>query len=161
MRRKAGEEILKKFYAREESSSRIPQFLEKEFHWRTGNVKVKGRWDRVDLLEKGAILVDFKATEVKDQKEADKKTRDSLQMDLYALSFEKTQEMPLKEIQLHFLGSDIIGRAQKTDTEFGHVLDKILEVEEGIHSQNFHAKPDWHHCNLCEFKIICPDSYAY
>jgi hypothetical protein len=46
--------------------------------------------------------IDFKATEVKDQKEADKKTRDSLQMDLYALSFARTQDVPPLETRFIF-----------------------------------------------------------
>jgi hypothetical protein len=44
----------------------------------------------------------YEATEVKDQKEADKKTRDSLQMDLYALSFARTQDVPPLETRFIF-----------------------------------------------------------
>jgi hypothetical protein len=30
----------------------------------------------------------------------------------------------------------------------------------GILSQDYRAKPDWHNCGFCEFRTICPDSYA-
>ncbi len=33
----------------------------------------------IDYIEEWAVIIDFKATEVKDQKEADKRTSDSLQ----------------------------------------------------------------------------------
>ncbi len=35
------------------------------------------------------------------------------------------------------------------------------EVKAGLLSQDFRAKPDWHNCSFCEFRTICPDSYAY
>jgi len=107
------------------------------------------------------VVIDFKASAVKDQKEADKKTRDSLQMDIYAFAFVRTQELPLLETRLHFLESDIIGRAEKGEKEFQKAEEKIKQAEQGIRDQNFQAKPDWHNCNLCSFRTICPESYAY
>lgn len=161
MRKKEGEKALRLFYDREESSSRLPSLIEKDFRWFHKDVKFTGRWDRIDLTDEGAVIVDFKASRVKDQKEADKRTRDSLQMDLYALSFARTHEEALFETRLHFLESDIIGHAQKGEKEIGRALEKIEEAREGITGQDFKAKPDWHNCNACEFKTICPDSYAY
>jgi len=161
MRRKAGEKALRLFYRRQESSSLLPRFLEKSFKFQFEGLKFTGRWDRVDYEKDGAVIIDFKATEVKDQKEADKKTRDSLQMDIYALSFLRTQDVPLSETRLHFLESDIIGHAQKGDKELHKAEEKIKEALDGICSKNFRATPDWHYCNLCEFRTICPESYAY
>ena len=40
-------------------------------------------------------------------------------------------------------------------------LDEIRYAEAGIRSQNYEAKPDWHICQFCDFKTICPSSYAY
>ncbi|NIM91974.1 MAG: UvrD-helicase domain-containing protein [Candidatus Aminicenantes bacterium] len=161
MRKKAGEKALRLFFRREEESKHFPQFLEKSFKWQSDSIKFIGRWDRIDLRKEGAVLIDFKATEVKDKKEADRKAKNSLQMDLYALSFTKTQKEVLAETQLHFLESDIIGRAQKGEKELQRAMDKIKEAEQGIRSRDFKAKPDWHNCSHCEFKTICPSSYAY
>jgi DNA helicase-2/ATP-dependent DNA helicase PcrA len=161
MRKKAGERALRLFYRREERSGSLPSYLEKSFKWQEEGVKFIGRWDRVDIHKEGAVVVDYKATEVKGQREADQKTRNSLQMDLYALACGKTQAVPLKETQLHFLESDIIGHAQKTGEELERAAEKIKEAEAGIRSQNYEAKPDWHNCRVCDFSTICPYSYAY
>jgi len=161
MRKKEGEKALRSFYLREEASGKLPLFLEKSFRWRHDRVQFSGRWDRVDSAESGAVVIDFKATSIKDQTEADKRARQSLQMDLYALSFEKTQDLTLVETQLHFLESNIIGHAVKGEKERKKAMDNIHAVEAGIRTKDFTAKPDWHNCNLCEFKTICPDSYAY
>jgi DNA helicase-2/ATP-dependent DNA helicase PcrA len=40
-------------------------------------------------------------------------------------------------------------------------VEKIKEAEAGIRIQNYEAKPDWHNCNFCDFRTICPSSYAY
>lgn len=161
MKKKAGEEALRRFYKREESSERVPYYLEKKFRWKEGNIRFVGRWDRVDMLKNGAVITDFKATQVKDQDEADKKAREAFQLDLYALSFTKTEEAELLETRLHFLESDIIGRAYKGEKEIEAAAEKIKKAEQGIRRGDFHAAPDWHNCSYCEFRNICPSSYAY
>jgi len=161
MRKKAGAEAMRRFYERQESSSSLPQYLEKKFKVLLEGVRFTGRWDRVDYRNGGGVVIDFKASAVKDQKEADKRTRESLQMDIYAMAFACTQDHPLAETQLHFLESDIVGRAEKSEDEFRRAEEKIREAEEGIRERNFLANPDWHNCSLCDFRTICPESFAY
>ena len=107
------------------------------------------------------MIIDFKAGEIKDQKTADKRARESLQMDVYALSFQKTLDLPVRETRLHFLESGIIGRAAKGEKEMEKAMAKIRAAEAGIRSRDYDAKPDWHHCSYCEFRTICPYSFAY
>jgi DNA helicase-2/ATP-dependent DNA helicase PcrA len=161
MRKKAGEEAMRRFYKRQESSNSLPQYLEKKFKVLLEGVRLTGRWDRVDYMKAGAVIVDFKASAVNDQKDADKRTRESLQMDMYAMAFVRIQDLPVAEAQLHFLESDIIGRAEKSEAEFRRAEEKIREAEEGIRERNFRANPDWHNCSLCDFRTICPESFAY
>jgi len=161
MKKKAGEAAVRQFYLREEASGMAPHYLEKKFKWKEKNIRFTGRWDRVDVTGNGAVIIDFKSTRVKDQEEADKKTRDAVQMDLYALSFLKTEDVNLIETRLHFLESDIIGRAVKGQKELERAAEQIRKAEQGIRRNDFHAEPDWHNCNYCEFKSICPSSYAY
>lgn len=161
MRKRAGERALRLFYHHEERSKQIPCFLEESFKWQIDKVKFIGRWDRIDISQEGGVIIDYKATGVKDQREADKKTRSSLQMDLYALSFVKTQDVPLDETRLYYLESDIVGHARKGEEELARAMEKIREAEVGIRDQNYEPKPDWHNCRLCEFRTICPSSYAY
>jgi DNA helicase-2/ATP-dependent DNA helicase PcrA len=161
LRKKAGREALIRFCRREEASGLSPAFLEKSFKWQQDKIKFIGRWDRIDIREGEAVIIDFKATEVKNQKEADKRAADSLQMDLYALSFRKTQDIPLRETQLHFLESDLVGRARKGEKEMEKAWGKIQEAEQGLRARDFAARPDFHNCFYCEYKTICPHTYAY
>jgi DNA helicase-2/ATP-dependent DNA helicase PcrA len=161
LRKKAGRLALERFFRREETAGWQPAFLEKSFKWQRGRIRFIGRWDRIDIRDGGAVIIDFKATEVRDQKEADKRAAESLQMDLYALSFTKTQREPVLETRLYFLESDIIGRAAKGESEMKRAWDRIEEAEAGLRAQNFEARPDWHNCSYCEFRTICPYTYGY
>jgi DNA helicase-2/ATP-dependent DNA helicase PcrA len=161
LRKKAGRLALIRFYRREEGAGQNPAFLEKSFKWHKEKIRFIGRWDRIDIMEGKAVIIDFKATEAKSQKEADKRTADSLQMDLYALSFVKTQKTPLLEVRLYFLESDLIGRARKGEKEMDRAWEKVAEAEQGIRALDFGARPDFHNCFYCEYKTICPSTYAY
>jgi DNA helicase-2/ATP-dependent DNA helicase PcrA len=161
LRKAAGERALRMFYRREEESGRVPTFLEKSFRWHEGGVRFSGRFDRVDFEEEGAVIIDYKSTEASSQKDADRRTADSLQMDIYALSFLKTQGLVPAETRLYFLESGLVGRARKGEKEFRRASEKIAVAAEGIRRGDFAAKPDWHNCSYCEFKTICPSSYAY
>jgi DNA helicase-2/ATP-dependent DNA helicase PcrA len=161
MKKKAGERALRRFVRREQKSPLAPEWLEKPFKWQDADLRFSGRWDRIDHLSEGWVITDFKAAEVKNQEEADRRARHSLQLDIYALSFQKTRGATPTEMRLHFLESDILGRAQKGDKEIQRALEKIAEAEHGIRNLDFSARPDWHNCHQCDFKTICPSSYAY
>lgn len=161
MRKETGRKAMRHYYRRQESSDQLPRFLEKRFQLLLDGVKLTGRWDRVDYLPDGGVIIDFKASAVKDQKEADRRTKESLQMDMYAYAFAQTQTTPLLETRLHYLESDIIGRAKKEKKHFRRAEEKIKLAELGIRSHRFQAEPDWHICSLCDFRTICPESYAY
>ena len=161
MRRAAGERALRLFCRREEGSAAVPAFLEKTFAWQEGGVRFTGRFDRVDFEPGGPVIIDYKSTEAGSEKEADRRTADSLQMDVYALSFLKTQGLLPDETRLYFLESGIVGRARKGEKELRRAAEKIRRAADGLRAGNFAATPEWHTCSFCDFKTICPSSYAY
>jgi DNA helicase-2/ATP-dependent DNA helicase PcrA len=161
LRRAAGERALRLFFRCEDASSVRPAFLERPFRWQAGGVRFSGRFDRVDFEAEGAVIIDYKTSEVGSAKEADRAAAESLQLDVYALSFLKTEGMLPVETRLHFLGSDLVGRAVKGEKELRRAEEKIRATAAGVRAGDFAAKPDWHNCSVCEFKTICPSSYAY
>jgi DNA helicase-2/ATP-dependent DNA helicase PcrA len=161
LRKAAGEAALRAFHRREEESGRMPSLLEKSFCWQEARVRLTGRFDRVDFEAGRPVIIDFKSSGVESQKEADHRTAESLQMDIYALSFLKTQGMPVAETRLHFLESGHIGHAAKGEKELRRAADRIRTAADGIRNAEFGPRPDWQSCSSCEFKTICPASFAY
>jgi DNA helicase-2/ATP-dependent DNA helicase PcrA len=161
LRKAAGEKALRLFIKTEEESGRRPAFLERPFRWQEHGLRFAGRFDRIDFEPAVAVITDFKTTEIGSQKEADRAAAESLQMDVYALSFLRTEGMMPVETRLHFLESGLVGRAPKGEKELARAAAKIREAADGIRAGDFKARPDWHTCSTCEFKTICPSSYAY
>ncbi|MBU0501752.1 MAG: ATP-dependent helicase [Candidatus Margulisbacteria bacterium] len=152
----AAQRSLREFYQREQQSDRIIKYVEEEFSIPKDNIIVKGRWDRVDEVAGNVHIVDFKSSEVSDQKKADQKAKSSLQLNIYALVWlEKFGELP-HQIELHFLESGLIGALSPSMKNVGSTWEKILTVEEGIRKADFTPKPSAFICNYCAYSEICP-----
>lgn len=156
LRLKAGKETLSNFYQREELTGRFPREVEKEFHFLFNKIIIRGRWDRIDLEAEEAVIIDFKSSAISTQEDADKRAKESLQMDLYAFSYFKCFKKIPKRVELHFLESGLVGKAIKTEKNFDKLTKKIEKVEQGIRERNFKAAPSYNACNWCAYNRICP-----
>ncbi|MFH0826467.1 MAG: UvrD-helicase domain-containing protein [Candidatus Omnitrophota bacterium] len=153
-----GQEALIRFFKFEEARSLRPLFIEKEFSFFVENNKIRGRFDRVDKEKEGIVIIDFKTSELNKQKVADKRTKESLQLGLYALAYKSIyHELPLR-VELHFLESGLIGRDAKDEKDCARVIEKIKEVSSGIRQRRFSAAPDYLACAYCAYSQICPSA---
>jgi DNA helicase-2/ATP-dependent DNA helicase PcrA len=151
-----GREALARFYKGEESRSSIPKFIEKDFSFVIGDNKITGRFDRIDMEENGAVIMDFKTSAIKAQKDADKRVKESKQLALYALAYQHVFGVFPIAVELYFLESGIIGRYELTEGDLDDVKEDILEVSAGIRQQNYPAKPEYKACTYCAYNQICP-----
>jgi len=156
LRLKEGEKTLQRFYEREQSRDNIPYEVEKRFHFLYNKIIIRGRWDRIDMEDGEPVIIDFKSSSISTQEEADKRTKASLQMNLYAFSYYKSFGKRPRRVELHFLESGLIGKAVKTDKDFTKLEDKIKKAEAGIRARNFKASPSYQACNWCAYSRICP-----
>ena len=155
---KAGKETLRRFFQAEEKIGRIPSKVEEPFNFPLGDTRIKGRWDLIEIEDGKETIIDFKTSQVKDQKEADKKTRDSLQLSVYALAYlkdEQRKKIP-DSVELHFVESGLVGQAKKSEGELKETVVKIEEAAKGICSRHYGAKPDYFSCRWCPYQGICP-----
>lgn len=153
-----GEKALAAFYRfEEEDDGSSPAFVEKYFAFMEGGAKVVGYWDRVDREEYGAVIIDYKTSEVAPDA-ADRRTRDSLQLAIYALAYERLFGTRPREVQLRFLEADgvVVGRAKPTDRMLQRAVEAIREAEAGIRSQDFSPRPSFGACRPCAYRGICP-----
>jgi DNA helicase-2/ATP-dependent DNA helicase PcrA len=153
---RVGEEALTRFFKEDEKRDARPLYIEKDFSFILGDNKITGRFDRIDMEDDGPVIMDFKTSEIKTQKEADKRTKESMQLALYALAYQSVFGQLPKRVELYFLESGIIGANQLHNEELGKVKDKINEVSQGIRSRNFSAKPAYMACAYCAYNQICP-----
>ncbi len=154
----AGKEALAKFFQDEEKSGVAPTYVEKEFCFFIDNNRVIGRWDRVDEREDGTRIIDFKSSQVHSQKDADKRTKDSLQLHIYALAYQRTFGKVPGSVELHFLGSGLVGRHDVTEADMQDAAERISDAARGIRARAFDAAPEYMSCQYCAYNGICPSS---
>lgn len=151
-----GREALIKFFNEEEKLNSKPLFIERGFSFIFENNKISGRFDRIDIEKDGAVIIDFKTSELKKQKDADKRTKESLQLALYALAYKNIfGQLPIR-VELHFLESGLIGRDKKEEDDLEKVKEKIKEVSLGLRMHNLDPTPSYISCAFCAYNQICP-----
>jgi DNA helicase-2/ATP-dependent DNA helicase PcrA len=153
---RVGRQALSRFFDTEEKRASQPKFIEKEFSFILEDNKITGRFDRIDMEEDETVIMDFKTSQIKTQKDADKRTKESLQLSLYALAYKNIFGTLPKRVELYFLESGIIGRAQVDEDDLEKVKDVVKEVSEGIRKQKFEATPTYMACTYCAYNQICP-----
>jgi DNA helicase-2/ATP-dependent DNA helicase PcrA len=155
---KAGEAALTRFYQDEETKKSKTLFLEKPFSFVFENVRISGRFDRVDQEPEGVVIIDFKTSGLSKQKEADKRAKDNLQLALYAFAYKTIfKELP-KRVELHFLESGLIGQNKIEEHALELIKEKIITVSSGIRKRAFEASPGYMDCNYCAYNQICPSA---
>jgi len=153
-----GQEALIRFFNEETKRNSKPLFIEKAFSFPFENNKISGRFDRIDMEEDQAVIIDFKTSELNKQKDADKRTKESLQLTLYALAYQNIFGQVPKRVELHFLESGLIGVDRKEEADLEKVKAKVKEVSYGIRKRNFTVTPNFMVCNYCAYNQICPSA---
>jgi DNA helicase-2/ATP-dependent DNA helicase PcrA len=157
-RLRVGEKALTKFFHDEEKRDSRPLYIEKDFSFILESNKINGRFDRVDMEEGGAVIMDFKTSQIDSQKEADKRVKKSLQLALYAMAYASIFGKLPKKVALYFLESGIIGAKAVKEEDSETVKEKIKVVAKGIRQQSYAATPAYMACTYCAYNQICPSA---
>ncbi len=157
-RLEAGRQALKRFYEEQERSGIVPDSVEEEFGFLLGRNRIIGRFDRIDRREEGVTIVDFKSSEIRDQKAADKRVKESLQLSIYALAYQRTKDVTPASVELHFLESGLVGSAPVTGKMLEKTVEQVEKAAAGIRTRNYAPQPGWMACRYCAYKEICPST---
>ena len=166
----------------------IPTYVEREFSFTLGGDRVRGRWDRVDVVpaEEGSAaaeqrpepsadvvsptlgilgpervtITDYKSSDVRDPAKARQRARDSLQLQIYAMGYEAMTGRLPDAIALHFLESGLIGKVEVDPKRLAKARERIAQAAAGMRARDYTPKPDYLACTYCAFRDICPASVA-
>ena len=157
----AGADALRRFRTQQVASgASAPDAVERPFEFRLGRDEIRGRIDRIDEQPDGAVITDYKSSDVRDQKRADTRARESLQLQVYALAHQaRTGTLP-KRVQLHFVELGVVGSAQPTQDGLDKARTKLIGAADAIRNRRFEPKPSPIACGYCPFRTICHASAA-
>ncbi len=120
-----------------------------------------GIFDRIDIAdgENGPIgtIIDYKTSDVRTEKDAAKRAKDSRQLAIYALAYEDMFDALPDGMELRFLTpAVVIGHSVPTEKALERARDDIRHAAEGIRAGRFPADPAYRACRYCDFAAICP-----
>lgn len=156
-----GRAVLQAFLEYQASSGTVPTMVESKFSFQVGDTRVRGRWDRVDVRSVAGetVIIDFKTSDVRTQKDADRRSKESLQLSIYGLAYLRQYGAMPGRLELHFLSPRgvLVGRSSPTPKRLEEADVAISEAAEGIRLVRFKATPDYYRaCRYCAFASICP-----
>ena len=134
--------------------------VERPFEVDIAGVRLRGRIDRIDHDEGGDVIVDYKSSDVREQRRADEKARDSLQLRVYAMAHQAGRGVLPRQMRLHFLDSGIVGQTAPDAGRLERAREQIAAAAAGIASAEFAARPNPVACGYCPFRSICGASAA-
>jgi DNA helicase II / ATP-dependent DNA helicase PcrA len=150
-------EALRLYWERERLSEGEPVWLEKRFDFKVGDHHVRGRVDRVDRLPDGDYeVIDYKTGERKSEEDLD----DDLQLALYRMAAREAWGIEANTGSYYYVldGDKVAAPTKPDDAE--RVERTVLQVGEGILSQDFEPRPSPKVCSWCDYRLICPAAEA-
>jgi DNA helicase-2/ATP-dependent DNA helicase PcrA len=154
LRFKEGEELLKEYYERHKDDKVKPLDLEKSFNIKIADAKFFGRIDRIDPLDGGVEIIDYKTGNTMTQKQVDKDD----QVAFYAIAAKEALGLEPKKLTYYFLDSGEKVSTTRTEEELEKIKEETKEIVEEMKEGDFKANPGMH-CNWCDYKEICPFAY--
>ncbi len=152
--REKGREAMKIFHAQTLANVPTPFMLEAGFTCKIGDVLMKGRIDRIDKIEGGYEIIDYKTGGAKTKLEWDEKR----QLILYAIAGEECFNPPLaiKKLTYYYVETNSVLSFEPTVKDIEKLKKEIMSTAGEIRSGNFSPNPGPFTCKYCDFKEICP-----
>lgn len=156
---KRAQNTIKQYFEKLYSIEEYPIDLERRFSYNIIDLAFNGAIDRIDKIgeENGKNLVtviDYKTGEKKEDKDSDYQ----LQLALYALVLEESQNLLVKQAKIIYLDGCEVLDVEVDEKVKAKLLSLISEVKNEILSENFIAKPGFM-CKYCDYLTICDEAY--
>jgi len=111
---------------------------------------LRGKIDRIDQVDGGVKLIDYKTGKKKEKLQKD----DKIQLLLYQISAEEFWGLNPVELSYYYLEDNSQVSFLGTEKEKQGLKQSILETIEKIKESNFKATPGFN-CQFCDFRSIC------
>ncbi|MEK7127927.1 MAG: PD-(D/E)XK nuclease family protein, partial [Patescibacteria group bacterium] len=131
-----------------------PLYLEQPFVFKIDDLKIGGKFDRVDDLGDGVVeIIDYKTgANVPSKRDIDI----NLQMTVYAMAAAETMQKSIEKIKLSFYYFDTASKVTtvRTKEQLEVAKKELLQIRDEIQKSNFQCSGSII-CQNCEFKILC------
>ncbi|MBD3281548.1 AAA family ATPase [Candidatus Uhrbacteria bacterium] len=148
-----GKLAIKKFIEKCQEDPPKVKALEQGFDWNLGEHSIKGKIDRIDELDDGIAIVDYKTGEWKEGKKAE--LIDKEQLWLYQLASE-ARGVKVNKLSYDYVRSGVIEEVVLLEGEDKvKFQETLIDRMNEIMKSSFPATPSMFLCKFCDFKHIC------
>ena len=151
--RAAGLDQLRSYYDTLIHERPRPLFVEHGFTLNIGDVALKGRVDRIDEVEGGVEIIDYKTGTPKTKK--DLNAQDKMQLMLYQLAARDIFGLEPARLTFHYLKDNTRVSFLAKEKQLEALRDTIGSQIQTIRARLFDPTPGFH-CQFCDFKDVCP-----
>ncbi|MEW6611052.1 MAG: UvrD-helicase domain-containing protein [Patescibacteria group bacterium] len=166
--REKGRKILEEFHEKISAQPPQPIYLEQGFHLKIkendastvspsylkrgigGVITIKGVIDRIDGVEGGVEIIDYKTGRAKDLERADKD-----QLLIYQIAAREVLGLKPLRLTYYYLDEQKPVSFLGTEEEIEKIKEKILTTVAAIKTSEFPATPSPQVCRFCDFNGIC------
>ena len=154
---KLGKDSLKIFYddfIKSKPKIKIMQgapALEKDFRLKFGDYVFVGKIDRIDEINRGVEIIDYKTGTAKTKL----KPQDKEQLLIYQIAAEKVFGLCPKKLSYHYLDNGTKLSFTATAKDKQEVEGKVQEMINRIKQSDFQPNPNPFNCKFCDFRNIC------
>lgn len=147
-----GERVLKEFHAKHAAAGwPIIHALEQPFTVKFDAFSVLGKADRIDVVDGGVEIVDYKTGSPRERLDAE----DKMQLLIYQVAATQALGVTPKMLSYYYLETNEKVTFLGTDDELAELAEAIVDVGNRIARGEFAATAG-RHCRTCDFKNICP-----
>lgn len=158
---KLGKKIIKEFYEREFQNPpaggppNILKFngepaLEMPFNLKLGEHTLYGVIDRIDRLNDGVAIIDYKTGQSKAKLDFEAKS----QLLIYQIAAQEVLQLKPKQLSYYYLDEGKVISFLGSEQEISEQKEKMLSQIKKIKNSQFEPVPGWQ-CQNCDFKDIC------
>jgi DNA helicase-2/ATP-dependent DNA helicase PcrA len=114
-----------------------------------------------ELLGRERVTItDYKSSDLRDPVRAKQRTRDSLQLQIYAMAYEAMTGRLPDAVQLYFLDSGLVSRVEVDEQRLAKARTRMATAAAGIRARDYEPSPSPLACTYCPYREICPSSAA-
>jgi len=153
---KNGKRIIKEFYEQfEKNPPKILKVdgqpaLEMPFNLKIGGYTLYGVIDRIDEMDGGVMILDYKTGQPKDKLDLDAKE----QLLIYQIAAQEVLHLKPRKLAYYYLENGTLASFLGSEMELSAQKEKIIGEIEKIKNSEFEPTPGWQ-CQYCDFKDVC------
>ena len=151
-----GKNTISEFYEVYSDEIKTGDIADRNYSFTIDDIRITGSWDLLRSDPRGAVIMDFRTSDVRDKRSASRKARSSIKNQVALIAYRKINGKDPQRLDSYFLKPGITGTLKPSENKYRLIEEKIKKVAAGISSGIYDPEPEYFKCMVCPYMEICP-----